>query len=158
MVPNDFFATQPDASYARDFLANVVPWGSGYVTVHWHRPGLGMPGRSFQTIDAALAFVTELKATQFNIYFCTSSQKLNSGHRDRESDGGGEGGNDDCDATGPSAHAGGGLEGGMWHSALSPVVGFERLGHSSEIRKLSSHVRNNQHIRQTFVIQPQCLS
>src|SRR3954469_17513230 len=79
---------QSDISvYARDFLANVVPWHSGgYITIHWQRPGIKkFDGRSFQTIDAALQFVANLQAgPPANIYFCTSSQKLNNGHRDRE--------------------------------------------------------------------------
>ena len=72
----------------RDFLASVVPWNyqGGYITIHWQYPGKkGFPGRSFKTIDAALQWVTELQTgPHANIYFCTSSQKLNNGHRDRE--------------------------------------------------------------------------
>jgi len=69
----------------RGFLQRVVPWTSGgYVNIHWHRPGIGMPGRSFQSIEAALAEVERLKATEFDIYYCISVQELPGGHRDQK--------------------------------------------------------------------------
>jgi Domain of unknown function (DUF927) len=70
----------------RGFLENVVPWNlGGYVTIHWHRPGSNFRGRSFKTLDAALAFVTDLAdKTQDNIYYCISHQSQNNGQRDRE--------------------------------------------------------------------------
>ena len=77
---------QPDTSVdVRDFLGSVVPWSGGYVTIHWKVPGVKwFHGHSFQTIDAALQFVADLKNTQADIYFCLSSQKLNSGKRSRK--------------------------------------------------------------------------
>jgi len=70
----------------RGFLEQVVPWGTGdYVTIHWHRPDTkGFFGRSFQSVDAAVAQVENLRdTTEFNIYFCLSTQKLGEGQRSR---------------------------------------------------------------------------
>ena len=71
----------------RGFLQNVVPWNlGGYVTIHWHRPGKNFLGRSCQSVDDAMAIVTDLASrTKDNIYYCISHQKLNNGHRDRDS-------------------------------------------------------------------------
>ena len=80
---------QPDSTrHARDFLASVVPLNhsGGYISIHWKHPGKKrFHGHSFQTIDAALQWVAQLKAgVPADIWFCISSQKLNKGHRDRE--------------------------------------------------------------------------
>ncbi len=74
---------------AREFLQCVVSWPTndepGYITIHWQYPEKdGFFGRSCRTIDAVLQVVAELKNTQANIYFCLSSQKLNSGRRSRK--------------------------------------------------------------------------
>jgi AAA domain len=79
---------QPDINiYAREFLASVVPSDcGGFLTIHWQYPEKdGFPGRSFQTIDAALQWVAELQTgPHANIYFCLSRQRLNSGQRSRK--------------------------------------------------------------------------
>jgi hypothetical protein len=66
---------------AREFLASVVPWTGGYVTLHWKRPDESWPGRSCRTLEDMLQYVAALKAGQNDIYFCLSAQRLNSGQR-----------------------------------------------------------------------------
>jgi hypothetical protein len=67
---------------ARSFLARVVPWGDGYVNLHWRfqgagydRPGWG--GRATHTLDEALGSLRfQLnKPTTLDIYVCMSSQR-----------------------------------------------------------------------------------
>lgn len=70
-----------------DFFANVVPWDDrGYVNLHWHRPGKGMPGRSCRTLADLLEAIADAKRLhpQDDLYFCISRQMLNSGRRSRE--------------------------------------------------------------------------
>ena len=70
---------QPDISAsARDFLTSVVPWDIRADTsrsIGNTRKKRAFHGRSFQTIDATLQFVADLKNTQADIYFCTSAVK-----------------------------------------------------------------------------------
>jgi Domain of unknown function (DUF927) len=70
----------------RKFLASVVAWGSGgYVTVHWQRPDRKWPGRSCRSIDEMLRVVADVLTTEdSNIFFCLSTQRINSGKRSRE--------------------------------------------------------------------------
>jgi Domain of unknown function (DUF927) len=70
----------------REFLASVVAWGSGgYVTVHWQRPDRKWPGRSCRTLDGMLKVVADVLTTNdSNIFFCLSTQRINSGKRSRE--------------------------------------------------------------------------
>jgi hypothetical protein len=67
---------------ARSFLARVVPWGDGYVNLHWRfqgegydRPGWG--GRATRTLDEALGSLRfQLnKPTTLDIYVCMSAQR-----------------------------------------------------------------------------------
>lgn len=68
----------------KGFLQAVVPWDGHYITIHWHRKGSkGLPGRSCQTIDDALQAVADATVTEQDVYFCLSSQRLNSGKRGR---------------------------------------------------------------------------
>ncbi len=76
----------------RDFLTSVAPWPAvdadepGTITINWQFPETeGFHGRSFRKIDAALAFVDELKAkTESNIYFCLTRQSRGGGRRNRK--------------------------------------------------------------------------
>jgi hypothetical protein len=69
----------------RQFLSTVVPWGDGYITIHWCG-NKHWRGRSFQGIDAALELVADLQdnGQKNEIYFCISSQRNNSGQRYRD--------------------------------------------------------------------------
>ncbi|HEX6825410.1 MAG TPA: DUF927 domain-containing protein [Nitrospiraceae bacterium] len=71
----------------RDFLNAVVPWGEGYVTIHWHRSKTkGFFGRSCRTVDEALQVVRHIETTltRMEIYFCLTSQRLANGERSRD--------------------------------------------------------------------------
>ena len=67
----------------RDFLLAVVPWpatkADGFITIHWHRPGMDFLGRSCRTIDEALQIITQLNG--FDVYFCLSRQRDGRGKR-----------------------------------------------------------------------------
>ena len=68
----------------RGFLAAVVPWDSGgYVTVNWQRPDGIWPGRSCQSVEAALRIIDDIKRGPNNVFFCLSTQRVNSGKRSR---------------------------------------------------------------------------
>ena len=69
----------------RWFLQAVVPWDGHHVTIHWHRKGSkGLPGRSCQTIEDALQAVIDMNVDGVDVYFCLSTQRLNSGKRSRD--------------------------------------------------------------------------
>lgn len=68
----------------REFLQSVVPWDTeGYVNIHWRAPGIGMPGRSCQSVDAALKLVADIANAKYDIYYCIAALDVANGDRKR---------------------------------------------------------------------------
>jgi Domain of unknown function (DUF927) len=60
----------------RAFLAAIVPWESGYVSINWRRSDLDKwSGRFVRSLDDALRVIDALIAGPNDIYVCLSSQK-----------------------------------------------------------------------------------
>ena len=57
-----------------DFISRAVPWGTGFVNLHWRTKNQrGLPGRSFTDPEDLLAYA-EAHKNVADIYFCLSSQ------------------------------------------------------------------------------------